>query len=77
MSDVLNDDEGLGRSFWFKFFAVLIGGAIAALIGFMLFGWLWASVGFLGGILLMIGVALAFGYFYDRREVKRRQEWAT
>jgi hypothetical protein len=77
LNDVINEDEGMGNSFWVKFVAVLIGGAIAAFIGFLLFGWLWASVGFLGGILLMIGVALAFGYWYDRREVKRRQEFVT
>jgi membrane protein implicated in regulation of membrane protease activity len=68
----MNDDEGLGGRFWL----MLVGGAIGAVLVGGLFLWLfgraWYAWGFFGAFLMLCAALLAFGWVYDRRERRKR-----
>jgi len=70
MSDY--DEKGLGARFWLWVVGLAIGGAIAVALLFLVIGWAWYAWGFLGAFLFFALVALAFGYFFDRRQASRR-----
>ena len=72
MNNERNDTEGIGGKFWLGFVGVMVLAAIAALIFFMFFGWVWATGGFFASFIFFAAIALGFGYFYDRREAQRR-----
>ena len=58
--------------FWLTLVGIAVGGVIAALGVYWLFGYLWYTMGFLGAFVVLGAVALAFGWLADRREKKRR-----
>jgi Kef-type K+ transport system membrane component KefB len=58
--------------FWLTLVGIAIGGVIAALGVYWLFGYLWYTMGFLGAFVVLGAVALAFGWLTDRRAKKRR-----
>jgi hypothetical protein len=69
------DDEGLGGRFWLRILGLTVGGIIAAAILFGFFGWVWYSWGLFGAFLLFAAGAIAFGYFYDKREGRRAADY--
>jgi Kef-type K+ transport system membrane component KefB len=64
-------EEGLGARFWL----LLIGGTIVAVLGFFLlvalFGWAWYAWGFVGAAIALIGASAAAQWAMDRRSRKR------
>ena len=64
-------EEGLGGRFWL----LLIGGTIVAVLGFFLivflFGAAWYAWGFIGASIVLIGAAAAVQWAMDRRARKR------
>jgi hypothetical protein len=67
---IVDDDEGLGASFWWKMVGLVVLGGIAAALFFIFISEAWVRWGGLGVILLtflIIGVA---AYFHDRRVAK-------
>jgi Kef-type K+ transport system membrane component KefB len=64
-------EEGLGGRFWL----VLIGGTIVAVLGFFLiiflFGAAWYAWGFVGAAIALIGASAAVQWVMDRRARKR------
>ena len=66
----------LGGRFWIGTFGAIIGAGLAALILFLLIGWAWAVFGFFGMFLLFAGTLLLIGYLFDRREERRREQFA-
>jgi len=63
-------DEGLGAGFWLKLVGVVIAGGIGAMLLFLLVDAAWYRWGALGALLFFCGLALAYGYVYDRRHAK-------
>ena len=66
-------EEGLGAKFW----VLLIGGTIAAVLGFFLivflFGAAWYAWGFVGAAIALVGASAAAQWVMDRRSRKRWQ----
>jgi uncharacterized membrane protein len=58
----------VGARFWFGLFGTLVVGAIIVSIIFLLIGAAFVSWGFLGTLLVIGLVALAAGWFVDRRQ---------
>ena len=59
--------------FWFTLVGIAVGGVIAALAVYWIFGWLWYSMGFVGAFVVLGAIALTFGWLSDRRDKKRRE----
>lgn len=66
-------DEGIGAKFWL----LLIGGTLAAVLGFFLivflFGYAWYAWGFIGAAIALVAVAAAVQWVMDRRA---RNRWS-
>ena len=66
-------DEGLGGRFWL----LLIGGTLVAVLGFFLivflFGAAWYAWGFIGAAIALVAVAAAVQWVMDRRA---RNRWS-
>ena len=64
-------EEGLGGRFWL----LLIGGTIVAVLGFFLiiflFGVAWYAWGFVGAAIALVGASAAAQWGMDRRSRKR------
>jgi uncharacterized membrane protein HdeD (DUF308 family) len=64
-------EEGLGGRFWL----LLIGGTIVAVLGFFLivflFGAAWYAWGFIGAAIVLVGAAAAVQWTMDRRARRR------
>ena len=67
-------DDGLGRGFWLKFVGLLLLGAIAAILVFVLIADAWYRWGFFGGILVVGALLLGVAYISDRRSQKRYED---
>lgn len=65
-----SDTNDLGGSFWLMVIGVAVAIGIGALLLFWLIGSAWAAWGGLGALIVFGAVALAIGYFYDRRQAK-------
>jgi O-antigen ligase len=63
-----SDEEGLGGGFWLWLVGLVVGGAVAAVIIFMVMGWAWYTWGFFGAFFLLALVSLGVGFVYDRRQ---------
>ncbi len=61
----------MGARFWIGFTAAVIAGGILLLIVFKIIGWAVIAWGFLGAMLLIGAVAIAFAWLYDRRQPPR------
>jgi hypothetical protein len=61
-------DEGLGWRFWLWVIGVSLAIGIGGLLLFLLVGAAWYRWGFLGALIFFSAIALAYGYFYDRRQ---------
>jgi len=59
--------------FWFTLVGIAVGGVIAALAVYWIFGWLWYTMGFVGAFVVLGAIALTFGWLSDRRDKKRRE----
>jgi hypothetical protein len=70
-------EEGPGTGAWLGIGGMVIAGGIGVLIVFALAGRAWYAWGFLGMWIFVGALALAFGYFYDRREQRRRRRLAA
>jgi Kef-type K+ transport system membrane component KefB len=66
-----DDDDGLGGKFWLGFVGVSIAFFFGAILVFIFIGNAWARWGFLGMFLVLSAVALAIGWFMDRKRAKR------
>jgi uncharacterized membrane protein HdeD (DUF308 family) len=64
-------EEGLGAKFWL----MLVGGVIVAVLGFFLivflFGAAWYAWGFIGAAIALVGASAAVQWMMDRRSRKR------
>ena len=67
-------DDGLGAGFWFKILGLAVAFAVGGILLFSFMGAAWARWGGLGALLFFSAVALAYGYIYDRRQVKKYQD---
>ena len=66
--------DELGWKFWLWVIGVSLAVGIGGLLLFLLIGAAWYRWGFLGALILFGVIALAYGYFYDRRQVKKYEE---
>jgi predicted lipid-binding transport protein (Tim44 family) len=73
----MEDDGSLGAKFWFGLMGMILGGVIAAVLLFIIFGAAWYAWGFFGVLAFITVVGLVFGWAFDRREKKRRAEFAA
>jgi membrane protein implicated in regulation of membrane protease activity len=62
----------MGARVWLSISAICIGAVFAGVLLFLLFGWAWAAWGFFGAFAALALIAVAFGYYVDRRDAKRR-----
>jgi uncharacterized membrane protein HdeD (DUF308 family) len=64
-------EEGLGAKFWL----MLVGGVIVAVLGFflivLLFGAAWYAWGFIGAAIALVGASAGVQWMMDRRSRKR------
>lgn len=67
-------DAGMGGSFWLKVIGVLVLGAIAAMLVFLLIEAAWYRWGFFGGIVFFGVVLLGIAYIGDRRSQQRYED---
>ena len=71
------DDGSMGGRTWIKFFAILLGVAVAVILVFIFIGNAIAKWGFVGGF-IVIGVVFLFAaWLFDKREAKKNAEWGT
>jgi hypothetical protein len=75
-ADRRSEMDDLGARFWLLVIGIAIGGALAAVIFFLIFGWAWESFGFLGAFLLFSAAVLTYAYIYDRRQARKAREYA-
>jgi hypothetical protein len=68
----VNDE--LGASFWFKIMGLVVAFAVGAALLFLFVAGAWARWGGLGALLFVFLVACLYGYFYDRKQVKKYQD---
>ena len=66
-----DNDDGLGGKFWLGFVGVSIACFFGAILVFIFIGNAWARWGFLGMFLVLSVIALAIGWFMDRKRAKR------
>jgi hypothetical protein len=64
----------LGGKFWLGFVAAAVGAAIVGIIFFLVMEAAWMRWGFLGMCLFFSAVLILFGWLYDRRDKRRREE---
>ena len=64
----------LGGKFWLMFIAGAVGVAIAGFAFFLILEGAWARWGFLGMCLFFSAILLLFGWIFDRREKRKREE---
>ena len=67
-------NDGLGAGFWFKIIGLVLACAVGAALLFLFVGAAWARWGGLGALLFFFLIACLYGYFYDRRQVKKYEE---
>jgi hypothetical protein len=65
-----DDEEGLGRRFWLKLFAGILGIGIVLLIGLLIFWRALYAWGFFGVVVAIAVGSLLFGWIYDRRNAR-------
>ena len=70
-------DEGLGAGFWFKLVGIVLACGIGAMLLFLLVNAAWVRWGGLGALLFFSGIALVYGYVYDRRHAKAYPDLET
>jgi pilus assembly protein TadC len=73
----MENDGSMGAKFWLGFMGVILAGAIGLALLFIFFGAVWYAWGFFGVLLFITVVGLGFGWAFDRREKKRRSEFAA
>ena len=61
---------GLGKSFYVKLVAAIVGIGVAALLGFLVFDRLVYRYGLIAGTAVILGVLLVIAYFYDRSHTR-------
>ena len=66
----------MGARVWLSILGICVAAVLAGWILFVAFGWVWAASGFFGALLALSAVAIGFGWFYDRREARRRGQLA-
>jgi Mn2+/Fe2+ NRAMP family transporter len=66
----------LGRSFYVKMVAAIVGLALACLLGFLVFNRLIYRYGFIGGTAIVVGILLLIAHFYDRKHVRAYEDEA-
>ena len=69
--------EGLGTRFWLSLLGIVVGAVLVGAVLFIIFGWAWATWGFIGALLGISAIALTFGWIFDRREQNRRRRLAS
>ena len=62
--------EKLGSKFWLELVGVALAIGIGSLLLFLLMGAAWYRWGALGALIFFGAVALAVGFYYDRRQAK-------
>jgi membrane protein implicated in regulation of membrane protease activity len=67
----------LGGRFWLGLLGICVGAVVVGAILFLLFGWAWSAFGFIGALIVLALIALAFAYIHDRREQNRRRSIST
>jgi hypothetical protein len=67
----------LGGRFWLWVIGIALAVGIGGFLVFALIGWAWYSWGLFGMFLLFGGIAVVFGWIYDKREARRRDEYAA
>jgi hypothetical protein len=60
--------DDLGWKFWLWVIGISLAVGIGGLLLFLLIGAAWYRWGFFGALLFFGVVAIAYGYFYDRRQ---------
>jgi hypothetical protein len=61
-------DESLGWRFWLWVIGVALAIGIGGMLLFLLVGAAWYRWGFFGALVFFCLIALAYGYFWDRRQ---------
>ena len=67
----------MGAKFWLGLVGIAVGAVIAGSVFAILFGWVWASWGFFGALVILTAILVGFGYLYDRRAANRRKRLAA
>jgi hypothetical protein len=68
----VNDE--LGGRFWLKIMGLVLAFGVGAALLFLFVGAAWARWGGLGALLFFFLIACLYGYFYDRKQVKKYQD---
>jgi membrane protein implicated in regulation of membrane protease activity len=66
----------MGARVWLGISAACIGAVFAGVLLFLLFGRAWAAWGFFGAFAVLTVIGVAFGWYVDRRDAKRRGQLA-
>ena len=62
------DDGGMGKSFWLKMVAVVVGLGVLGLVGFAIFDRLAYRFGIVGAFLVSFGILMAIAYRHDKKK---------
>jgi hypothetical protein len=69
--------DDLGGRFWLWVIGVSLAIGIGGMLLFLLIGAVWYSWGFFGALIFFGGLALLYGWFYDRRQAKKYQDYSA
>jgi membrane protein implicated in regulation of membrane protease activity len=69
-------EEGLGGKFWLWVIGVALAIGVGGLLLLTLISAAWYKWGFFGALLFFGAITLAFAWFYDRRQVKKYEEYS-
>jgi hypothetical protein len=67
-------EEGVGLKFWLWVAGITIAVGFGALVFFLLIGAAWEAWGAFGALIFFGAIMIAFGWFYDRRQVRRYED---
>ncbi len=71
-----DNERELGLRFWVLLIGMGLGAMVVGVVLFLIFGELWYRWGFFGAFLALGLVLIGWGYWYDRRQRKRRERLA-
>ena len=66
----------LGKSFYLKVVAAIVGIGVAGLLGFLLFNRLIYRFGVIGGMAVIVGILLLVAHHYDRKHQRSYEDEA-
>jgi hypothetical protein len=69
------DDDGLGKGFWWRMMGILFLIGIGAFLAFVFISGAFFRFGIIGGLIVVCVVLLGLSWMYDRRQAKKDAEY--